>query len=104
MPRYHTIIVGLGSMGSAAACHLAKRGKRVLGLDAFTPPHTRGSHGGLSRMTRMVYAEHADYVPLLIRAYSLWRELERESGLAIYTLTGGVYIGPESSRYISGAL
>ena len=28
-----SIVVGLGAMGSAAACHLARRGRRVLGFD-----------------------------------------------------------------------
>ncbi|MDP1662545.1 MAG: N-methyl-L-tryptophan oxidase [Phycisphaerales bacterium] len=104
MPRYHTIIVGLGSMGSAAAYHLAARGKRTLGLDRSAPPHNLGSHGGLTRMTRLVYAEHPDYVPLLQRANELWRRLERDTGRTIMQTTGGVYIGPESSRYISGAI
>lgn len=55
-------------------------------------------------MTRLVYAEHTDYVPLLVRAQRLWRDLERESGQEILHLTGGVYVGPETSRYISGAV
>ena len=104
MPHYHTITVGLGSMGSAALYHLASRGRRVLGLDSFNPPHTMGSHGGLTRMTRLVYAEHPDYVPLLQRANDLWRDLERQTNQTILHTTGGVYIGPESSLYISGAI
>jgi sarcosine oxidase len=49
--------VGLGSHGSAALFHLARLGVRVLGLDTFTPPHTRGSHHGDTRITRMAYME-----------------------------------------------
>ena len=37
------IVIGLGAVGSAAAYHLARRGRRVLGLDRFAPPHVRGS-------------------------------------------------------------
>lgn len=102
--HYDTIIVGLGSMGSAAACHLARRGRHILGLDRDTPPHNLGSHGGLSRMIRLVYAEHPDYVPLLQRAYELWRQLESDAGQTLLHVPGGVYIGPETSRYISGAV
>jgi sarcosine oxidase len=29
---YDVIVIGLGGMGSAAAAHLAARGRRVLGL------------------------------------------------------------------------
>ena len=32
---YDVAVIGLGAMGSAAAFHLAKRGRRVLGLDRF---------------------------------------------------------------------
>ncbi len=31
MAVYDVIVVGLGGMGSAAACHLARRGRRVHG-------------------------------------------------------------------------
>ncbi|MHC4996707.1 MAG: FAD-dependent oxidoreductase, partial [Planctomycetota bacterium] len=66
--RYDTIVLGLGAMGSAVAYHLAKRGARVLGLDANQPPHQVGSSGGHSRMFRLAYFEHPDYVPLLQRS------------------------------------
>ena len=49
---YDVIVVGLGAMGSAAACHLARRGRRVLGLDRFAPPHGLGSSSGRTRITR----------------------------------------------------
>ena len=43
MTTYDTIVIGLGGMGSAALYHLAKRGRRVFGVDQFAPPHRRGS-------------------------------------------------------------
>src|SRR4030095_12513618 len=43
MNRYDTIVVGLGGMGSAAAFHLARRGKRVGGLEQVKPAPHRGS-------------------------------------------------------------
>src|SRR5262249_59931522 len=39
--RMDAVVVGLGSMGSSAAYHLAARGLRVVGLDRFAPPHGR---------------------------------------------------------------
>ena len=35
---------------------------------------------GKSRMIRKAYFEDPAYVPLLLRSYDLWRELERETG------------------------
>ena len=102
-PAYDAIVVGLGAMGSAAAYHLARRGLCVLGLDAFTPGHTRGSSHGETRIIRLSYAEHPDYVPLLRRAYALWREAQSEAGEELLRLTGGIYLGPANGDMVAGA-
>ena len=78
--RYHAIVIGVGGMGSATAYHLARRGKRVLGLEQFDIPHDMGSSHGHTRIIRLAYYEHPSYVMLLHRAYELWRQIERESG------------------------
>ena len=90
-------------MGSATACHLARRGMRVLGLDRFTPPHAFGSSHGETRIIREAYFEHPVYVPMVQRAYELWRELEKESGAALLRETGGVMIGRPDSDLVKGA-
>ncbi|MGH3097736.1 MAG: N-methyl-L-tryptophan oxidase [Streptosporangiales bacterium] len=100
---FDVIVVGLGGMGSAAAQRLAGRGLRVLGLERFGPAHDLGSSHGRSRVTRQAYAEHPSYVPLMRRAYELWREVERESGRSLLTLTGGIMIGAPDSAVVSGA-
>src|SRR6266851_2418815 len=64
------IVIGLGADGGAAAAHLARRGARVLGIEAFSRGHTNGSSGGLTRVIRLAYYEHPDYVPLLKRAWT----------------------------------
>ena len=102
--RYDAIVVGLGAMGSAALYQLSRRGKRVLGLEAFAPEHQLGSWHGESRVIRMAYFEHPNYVPLLRRAYELWRELERDSGEDLLTETGGLMIGTPDSELVSGSL
>ena len=73
---YDAIVAGLGGMGSATAYQLAGRGKRVLGLEKFHPAHDRGSSHGRSRIIRQAYFEGPAYVPLLLRAYELWEQLE----------------------------
>lgn len=100
---YDAIVVGLGAMGSSAAYQLAKRGARVLGIEQFTPAHELGSSGGLTRIIRLAYFEHPDYVPLLRRAWELWPEIERESGRSLLLATGGVYIGRAGSDVLEGA-
>ena len=98
------IIAGLGAHGSSAAYRLAARGASVLGFDRFARGHTLGSSGGLSRIIRLSYYEHPDYVPLLRRAWILWRELERESGEKLLTETGGLYAGDPDGELVAGAL
>jgi sarcosine oxidase len=102
--NFNVIVVGLGGMGSAAAYQLAARGKRVLGLERFAPAHDRGSSHGRSRLIRQAYFEGAAYVPLLLRAYELWRRIERECGVPLLTITGGLMIGSPDSRVFQGSL
>src|SRR5687767_4962489 len=96
------IIVGLGGMGSAAAAHASLRGKRVLGLEQFQPGHTHGSSHGRSRVIRLAYFEHPAYVPLLRRAYELWRQLGRDASRRVLQMTGGLMIGAPNSDVVSG--
>lgn len=102
-PRHDVIIAGLGAMGSAAAFHLARSGRRVLGLDRFAPPHTHGSSHGQSRIIREAYFEHPIYVPLIQRAYELWNELENASRSPLLRQTGGLMIGRPESAVFNGA-
>ena len=39
------------------------------------------------------YWEDPRYVPLLLRAYELWRRLEVDTGQALLHITGGLMIG-----------
>jgi sarcosine oxidase len=102
--HFDVIVVGIGGMGSAAAWHLARRGQRVLALERFVPPHEMGSSHGLSRIIRLTYFEHPSYVPLLRRAYELWRELEQLAGEPLLFITGALEIGAPDSVVVEGSL
>jgi sarcosine oxidase len=104
MVHYDVVVVGLGAMGSAALLQLARRGLRVLGVERFSPGHDRGSSHGDTRIIRLSYFEHPSYVPLLRRAYELWRALEREAGQKLLHVTGIVEIGPPDGELIRGTL
>src|SRR5882672_5212598 len=100
---YDAILAGLGAMGSAVACQLARRGRRVLGLDRFAPPHSLGSSHGQTRINREAYFEHPAYVPLVQRAYQLWEDLARTSVDRLFQQTGGLMIGRPESVLVRGA-
>jgi len=101
---HDVIVVGLGGMGSAACWQLARRGVRVLGIERFDIGHQMGSSHGLNRIIRLAYFEHPAYVPLLRRAYALWREAEQLCGEQLLFVTGSLDIGPEGSRVVEGSL
>jgi sarcosine oxidase len=82
-------------MGSAALYHLARRGKRVLGIERFDVPNALGSSHGVTRIIRLAHFEHPSYVPLVRRAYELWRELEVAAGEQLLYVTGAVDAGGE---------
>ena len=86
---YDTIVVGLGAMGAAATYQLARRGVRVLGLDMFPLGHARGSSHGHHRMIRRS-SWRPEIARMIARAFTLWRELEAESGRNILNLIGEV--------------
>jgi sarcosine oxidase len=91
--HYDVIVLGAGAMGSATIYQLSSRGTKVLGLDQFEVPHDRGSSHGLTRIIRLAYFEHPSYVPLLKRAYELWRELEWAAGNKLLHITGSIDAG-----------
>ena len=97
---YDHIIVGAGSMGSAAAYFLGKQGKRVLLIDAFTPPHDEGSHHGDTRLIRFAYGEGEKYVPFVLRAKKLWDEIASLSGKPNFLQTGIINVGHREDSFI----
>lgn len=101
--RYDVAVVGLGGMGSAILAQSAKRGASVIGLEQFTRGHDLGSSSGKSRMIRKAYFEDPAYVPLLLRAYELWRELERDTSQELLRLTGLLMVGKKGCEIIAGA-
>jgi sarcosine oxidase len=101
--RFEVIVLGMGGMGSAALAHLALRGKRVLGLERFSPAHSFGSSHGQSRVIRQAYFEDPAYVPLLLRAYELWADLEGRTGKQLLLKTGGLMAGYEGSEVVEGS-
>lgn len=88
------LVIGLGAMGSAALYQLAKRGASVIGIDRFAPPHDRGSSHGETRITRQAVGEGQDYVPFVLDAHRIWRELEAETGERLFEACGALVMAP----------
>jgi sarcosine oxidase len=100
--QFETIVVGTGGLGSSCLYRLARRGVRVLGLDRFASGHDRGSSHGDTRIIRQAYFEHPDYVPLLRRAYDLWRDLESSSSSELMRICGLFMSGLPAGEAVAG--
>src|SRR5262245_49683481 len=90
-------------MGSSALFHLARCGLRVLGIERYNIPHEMGSSHGLTRIIRLAYYEHPSYVPLLRRAYELWRQLENLVQERLLIVTGSVDASPADGEVFVGS-
>ncbi|MEM1295212.1 MAG: N-methyl-L-tryptophan oxidase [Verrucomicrobiota bacterium] len=101
---YDVIVLGTGGVGSAALYHPAQRGAKALGLDQYPGGHSNGSSHGATRVIRKAYFEHPNYVPLLNRAYQLWRDLEAQTGQSLYAETGLIEVGPPDGVIVPGVL
>ena len=104
MTTFDVAVIGAGTMGSFACCELARRGARVIGFDRFTPPHGQGSHSGDTRVFRIAYAEHPDYVPLALRAGDLWDQYAAIGNVKLLHRSGMLSIGPPEGDLITGIL
>lgn len=102
--NFSVIIVGAGSVGMAAGYYLSKKGVDTLLIDAFDPPHGKGSHHGETRLIR--HATHVSskggkhFVPLAKRAQELWLNLENEAEDELFIPTGTLSVGEASSTYM----
>jgi sarcosine oxidase len=97
-------VIGSGTMGSMTLWNLARAGIAVIGFEQYTLGHDRSAAGGESRMFRVAYREGPQYVPMLLHARDLWRELEAETGRALLTVTGGLIIGDAASTEIRNVI
>lgn len=101
--HYSAIVLGGGTMGTAAAWELAKRGERALVLEQFPHVHTLGAHSGQTRVIRHAYSEAPDYVPFVLRADDLWVDLETASGDSFFHRAGVLELAAGTAEHAQRA-
>jgi sarcosine oxidase len=92
---YDVIVVGAGVFGAWTAFHLARRGQRVLLIDAYGPGNSRASSGGESRIIRMGYGADELYTRWAMRSLVQWKELLAETmgTTPLFHQTGVLWLG-----------
>jgi sarcosine oxidase len=90
--RYDVAVIGAGVFGAWTACHLARRGRRVLLVDAYGPGNARASSAGESRIIRMGYGADELYTRWSQRSLVQWKELFAKTRHALFHETGVLWL------------
>ena len=96
-------VVGAGAFGGWTALHLARRGARVVLVDAWGAGNPRSSSGGETRVIRGTYGADAIYTDWVVRSFELWRDAEREWGERLYHRTGALWMFRGDDGYARSA-
>ncbi len=95
-------VIGAGIVGASAAYALLKRGADVEIFEQFDLFHAHGSSHGPTRLFRLAYFEHPDYVPLLRESIVQWRALEAEADETLFHQIGVLMTGVAQGNLIAG--
>jgi len=93
---YDVAVVGAGVFGAWTAWHLAKRGKRVVLLEAYGPGHSRASSGGETRIIRMGYGADELYTRWSQRSLVQWREFSAAAKQPLFLETSVLWMAGKS--------
>lgn len=105
MTSNHTdlLVLGGGTMGTAAGWAASRRGHSVRVLEQFSHVHTQGSHSGITRIFRHAYAEGADYVPWALEADDAWHALQERTGESFMHRVGCLDMSSPGAHHAASA-
>ncbi len=98
--RYDVAVIGAGVFGAWTAWHLARRGRRVLLVDAYGPGNARASSAGESRIIRMGYGADELYTRWSQRSLVQWKEFFAATGQALFHQTGVLWLAGKTDARV----
>jgi sarcosine oxidase len=97
--RFDVAVIGAGVFGAWTARHLARRGRRVLLVDAYGPGNARASSAGESRIIRMGYGADELYTRWSQRSLVQWKAFFAKTQQGLFHETGVLWLaGKDDSR------
>src|SRR5437870_4048316 len=96
---FDVAVIGAGVFGAWTAWHLAKRGRRVVLIDAYGPAHSRASSGGETRIIRMGYGADELYTRWSERSLTQWKDFSAVTRQPLFLETGVLWMaGKDETR------
>jgi len=92
---FDVAVIGAGVFGAWTAWHLARRGQRVVLVEAYGPGHSRASSGGETRIIRMGYGADELYTRWSQRSLAQWKEFFATVKQPLFCETGVLWLAPE---------
>ena len=99
---YDVAVVGAGVFGAWTAWHLARRGQRVVLVEAYGPAHSRASSGGESRIIRMGYGADELYTRWSQRSFEQWKEFFATTRQPLFLETGVLWMAGKDDGRLRG--
>jgi len=98
---FDVAVIGAGVFGAWTAWHLAKRGKRVVLLDAYGAANARASSAGETRIIRMGYGGDEIYTRWSRHSLDLWKELFTATRQPLFHETGVLWLAGDDDKRLS---
>jgi sarcosine oxidase len=89
---FDVAVIGAGVFGAWTAWHLARRGQRVVLLDAYGAANARASSGGESRIIRMGYGSDEIYTRWSMHSLEQWKALFAATHQPLFHETGVLWL------------
>jgi monomeric sarcosine oxidase len=97
---YDVAVIGAGVFGAWTAWHLAKRGKKVVLIDAYGPANALASSGGESRIIRMGYGADELYTLWSQQSLEQWKKFFAAAKTPLFHETGVLWLGGENDAQL----
>jgi monomeric sarcosine oxidase len=98
--RYDVAVIGAGVFGAWTAWHLARRGRRVLLVDAYGPGNARASSAGESRIIRMGYGADELYTHWSRRSLVQWKDFFAATRQPLFHETGVLWLAGKNDARV----